>query len=240
MGNEAAAMAQEAEQSKEIIHYLATNTFLGEVNMQTMYMTWIAMAIVFVLFFAASRNPKLVPSGLQNVMEFFVDFLNGLMEDNLGGVKGRKYMAPFIITLFMFILVSNEIGMLPQVGVHWTSPTNDINTCFGLSLLVAFSAYLVVVMQQGIGHFKHFVSPSPAFLPLHLLDAVTKPLTMALRLFGNILAGEILLIVLYQLAPWVVPELWVMFSLFIGFVQAFIFTILALGSYALAFAGHEE
>ena len=236
MGNEAAAMAQEAEQSKEIIHYLATNTFLGEVNMQTLYMTWIAMAIVFVLFFAASRNPKLVPSGLQNVMEFFVDFLNGLMEDNLGGVKGRKYMAPFIITLFMFILVSNEIGMLPQVGVHWTSPTNDINTCFGLSLLVAFSAYLVGVMQQGIGHFKHFVSPSPAFLPLHLLDAVT----MALRLFGNILAGEILLIVLYQLAPWVVPELWVMFSLFIGFVQAFIFTILALGSYALAFAGHEE
>lgn len=101
-------------------------------------------------------------------MEFFVDFLNGLMEDNLGGVKGRKYMAPFIITLFMFILVSNEIGMLPQVGVHWTSPTNDINTCFGLSLLVAFSAYLVGVMQQGIGHFKHFVSPSPAFLPLHL------------------------------------------------------------------------
>lgn len=159
MGNEAAAMAQEAEQSKEIIHYLATNTFLGEVNMQTMYMTWIAMAIVFVLFFAASRNPKLVPSGLQNVMEFFVDFLNGLMEDNLGGVKGRKYMAPFIITLFMFILVSNEIGMLPQVGVHWTSPTNDINTCFGLSLLVAFSAYLVGVMQQGIGHFKHLSAP---------------------------------------------------------------------------------
>ena len=68
---------------------------------------------------------------------------------------------------------------------------------------------------------------------------MTKPLTMALRLFGNILAGEILLIVLYQLAPWVVPELWVMFSLFIGFVQAFIFTILSLGSYALAFASHD-
>lgn len=239
MGNEAVAMAQEAEHSNEIIHYLATNTMIGEVNMQTMYMTWITMAIVFVLFVAASRSPKLVPSGLQNVMEFFVDFLNGLMDNNLG-VRGRKYMAPFIITLFMFILISNEIGMLPQVGVHWTSPTNDINTCFALSLLVAGSAYLVGVCQQGIGHFKHFVTPSPAFLPLHLLDAATKPLTMALRLFGNILAGEILLIVLYQLAPWVVPELWVMFSLFIGFVQAFIFTILALGSYALAFASHGE
>ena len=73
-------------------------------------------------------------------------------------------------------------------------------------MLIAFSAYCVGVAKQGIGHFKHFISPSPAFLPLHLLDAVTKPLTMALRLFGNILAGEILLIVLYQLAPWVVPE----------------------------------
>jgi F-type H+-transporting ATPase subunit a len=236
MGNEAAA-AQ--EQSGEIIHYLAQEVAPGVViNMQTMYMTWITMAVVLVLFVMAARNPKLVPSGLQNVMEFFVDFLNGLMEGVLGA-KGSKFMAPFIITLFMFIFIANEIGMLPQVGVHWTSPTNDINTCFGLSLTVAIGVYLVGIMKHGLGHFKHFVSPSVAFLPLHLLDEITKPLTMALRLFGNILAGEILLIVLYQLAPWVVPELWVMFSLFIGFLQAFIFTMLALTSYALVFAHHE-
>jgi F-type H+-transporting ATPase subunit a len=236
MGNEAAA-AQ--EQSGEIIHYLAQEVAPGVViNMQTMYMTWITMAVVLVLFVMAARNPKLVPSGLQNVMEFFVDFLNGLMEGVLGA-KGSKFMAPFIITLFMFIFIANEIGMLPQVGVHWTSPTNDINTCFGLSLTVAIGVYLVGIMKHGLGHFKHFVSPSVAFLPLHLLDEITKPLTMALRLFGNILAGEILLIVLYQLAPWVVPELWVMFSLFIGFLQAFIFTMLALTSYAIVFAHHE-
>ncbi len=236
MGNEAAA-AQ--EHSGEIIHYLSTEVAPGIViNMQTMYMTWIAMAIVLVLFVLASRSPKLVPSGIQNVMEFFVDFLNGLMEGVLG-VKGTKYMAPFVITLFMFIFISNEIGMLPQVGVHWTSPTNDINTCFGLSLTVAIGVYVVGVIKNGLGHFKHFVSPSVAFLPLHLMDEITKPLTMALRLFGNILAGEILLIVLYQLAPWVVPELWVMFSLFIGFLQAFIFTMLTLTSFAMVFAHHE-
>lgn len=235
MGNEAAAQA--AEHSKELIHYLPTATFLGEVNMQTMYMTWISMAVVFVLFFMASRNPKLVPSGLQNVMEFFIDFLNGLMEGVLGQ-KGRKFMAPFIIALFMFILISNELGMLPQVGVHWTSPTNDINTCFALSLTVAATMYVVGVIQNGFGHFKHYVSPSPAFLPLHLLDDLTKPLTMALRLFGNILAGEILLIVLYQLAPWIVPEFWVMFSLFVGFLQAFIFTMLAMVSFANCFSHH--
>lgn len=233
MGNEA------AEGSKEIIHYLAQEVAPGIViNMQTMYMTWISMAIVFVLFVMAARSPKLVPSGLQNVMEFFVDFLNGMMEGTLG-TKGRKYMAPFIITMFMFIFIGNELGMLPQVGVHWTSPTNDINTCFALSLTVAIGVYFVGVGQKGLSHFKHFVSPSPAFMPLHLLEEITKPLTMALRLFGNILAGEILLIVLYQLAPWVVPELWVMFSLFIGFLQAFIFTMLALTSYAIVFAHHE-
>lgn len=238
MGTEAAAMAKEAENANEIIHYFAQEWAPGVViHMQTMYMTWITMAIVFLLFFIASRNPKLVPSGLQNGMEFFIDFLNGLMEETLG-MKGRKYMAPFMITLFMFIFIGNELGMLPQIGVHWTSPTNDINTVFALSLMVAFGGYAVGVHQQGIGHFKHFISPKPGFLPIHLLDAITKPLTMALRLFGNILAGEILLIILYQLTPWVIPELWVMFSLFIGFLQAFIFTMLALSSFAIAF--HDE
>ena len=234
MGNGAAA----AEHSGEIIHYLPTAIHGFTVNMQTMYMTWIAMAVVFFLFYKAAQNPKLVPEGLQNVMEFFVDFLNGLMEGVLG-IKGSKYMAPMMITLFMFILVANELGMLPQVGVHWTSPTNDINTCFGLSLTVAIGVYVVGIIRNGMGHFKHFVSPSVAFLPLHLLDELTKPLTMALRLFGNILAGEILLIVLYQLTPWIIPEFWVMFSLFVGFLQAFIFTMLALTSYATVFAHHE-
>ncbi|WP_177567382.1 F0F1 ATP synthase subunit A [Phascolarctobacterium sp.] len=238
MVTEAAAMAQESGNANEIIHYFGQEWAPGVfIHMQTMYMTWITMAIVFLLFFVASRNPKLVPSGLQNVMEWFIEFLTGLMEGTLG-MKGSKYMAPFMITLFMFIFVGNEIGMLPQVGVHWTSPTNDINTTFALSLTVALGVYVVGVCQHGMGHFRHFISPSPAFLPLHLLEEITKPLTMALRLFGNILAGEILLIVLYQLSPWIIPEFWVMFSLFIGFLQAFIFTMLALTSYAIVFAHH--
>ena len=112
--------------------------------MQTMYMTWVTMAIVFVLFLLVCKNPKMVPSGLQNAMEIILDFLNGLMEDNLGS-KGRKFMAPFIVTLFMFILVANELGiLLPQIGVHWTSPTNDINTCFALSLLIALARTALV------------------------------------------------------------------------------------------------
>lgn len=238
MGNEVAAAAAEAEHAKEIIHYLAQEVAPGvTIHMQTMYMTWITMVILILLFVFASKNAKLVPSGVQNVMEFFVEFIGGLVTDALGE-KGKKAMFSFFLSLFMFIFISNELGMLPQVGVHWTSPTNDINTCFALSLTVAIGVYVVGVATNGIGHFKHFISPSAAFLPLHLLDEVTKPLTMALRLFGNILAGEILLIVLYQLAPWIVPEFWVMFSLFIGFLQAFIFTMLSLGSFEKIYAHH--
>ena len=241
------------EGSSEIIHYaakqiteifpsLSADIFSGAtIRMQTMYTTWISMAIVFLLFWLAARKCELIPKGIQNVMEFFIDFLNNLMEGQLG-VKGTKFMAPFIITLFMFIFISNELGMLPQLlepaHFEFTSPTNDINTCFALSLTVAIGVYIVGIIHHGMGHFKHFISPSPAFLPLHLLDEVTKPLTMALRLFGNILAGEILLIVLYKLTPWIIPEFWVMFSLFIGFLQAFIFTMLTLTSYATVFAHH--
>jgi F-type H+-transporting ATPase subunit a len=238
MGNEAAAAAAEAEHAKELIHYLAREIAPGiTVHMQTMYMTWIVMIILILLFVFASKNAKLIPSGLQNGMEFFVEFIEGLVKGSLGE-KGWKAIGSFFVSTFMFILISNELGMLPQVGVHWTSPTNDINTCFALSLTVAIGVYFVGVATNGLGFFKHFVSPSPAFLPLHLLDELTKPLTMALRLFGNILAGEILLIILYQLAPWIVPEFWVMFSLFIGFLQAFIFTMLSICSYEKIYAHH--
>ena len=238
MGNEAAAAAAEAEHAKELIHYLAREIAPGiTVHMQTMYMTWIVMIILILLFVFASKNAKLIPSGLQNGMEFFVEFIEGLVKGSLGE-KGWKAIGSFFVSTFMFILISNELGMLPQVGVHWTSPTNDINTCFALSLTVAIGVYFVGVATNGMGFFKHFISPSPAFLPLHLLDELTKPLTMALRLFGNILAGEILLIILYQLAPWIVPEFWVMFSLFIGFLQAFIFTMLSICSYEKIYAHH--
>ena len=240
MGNEAAAAAaaEAAEHSEELIHYLAREVAPGiTIHMQTMYMTWIVMILLILLFVFASKNAKLIPSGLQNVMEFFVEFIEGLVTGSLGA-KGWKAIGSFFVSLFMFILISNELGMLPQVGVHWTSPTNDINTCFALSLTVAIGVYFVGVATNGFGFFKHFVSPSPAFLPLHLLDELTKPLTMALRLFGNILAGEILLIILYKLAPWIVPEFWVMFSLFIGFLQAFIFTMLAICSYEKIYAHH--
>jgi len=220
----------------EIIHYLPQKIdFLGAtINMQTMYMSWLTMIIVILIVAAATSQHKLIPSGVQNVVEIFLEWLGDLMEKNMG-VEGRRLMTPFIITLFLYIFVGNEMGMLPSVGIHFTSPTNDVNVALGLSIPVALLVYIIGVARQGLGYFKHLIKPFPAMLPLNLMEDLARPITMAARLFGNILAGEILLIVLYQLTPWLVPDVWIGFSLIIGFLQAFIFTMLTIVALAPVF-----
>ncbi len=225
--------------SKEIIHYLPT-VFNGHtLNMQTLYMSWLTMIIVIIIIGAATRKRNLVPSGVQNVVEMFMEWLGGLAEDNMG-VEGRRKMVPFLITLFFYIFIGNELGMLPNFGIHFTSPTNDINVAFGLSIPVALLVYVIGVLKQGPGYFKHFVKPFAVFLPLNIIEDIARPITMAARLFGNILAGEILLVILYKLAPWVIPDVWILFSLVIGFLQAFIFTMLTIVALSPVFKALEH
>lgn len=181
--------------------------------------------IVAAIVFAATRRVQEIPYGIQNLVEMIVEWLEKLMDANLG-VEGRRVATPFVLTLFLYIFVGNELGLMPSIGVHLSSPTNDINVALGLSITVAVATYIIGILQQGPSYFKHLVSPFALMLPLNIIEELAKPLTMALRLFGNILAGEILLAVLYMLVPWVVPNLWIGFSLIIGFLQAFIFTML--------------
>ena len=227
--------------SNEIIYYLPEYvSALGmTVHMQTLYMSWLTCIIVILIVTIATSGAKMVPGRLQAFFEMLFDWLGGLMEDNMGK-EGRRVMTPFIITLFLYIFIANEVGLLPQVGghlIHFTSPTNDINVAFGLSLMVTAVTYLVGISRNGFGHFGHFVKPYAAFLPLNIVEEIAKPVTMALRLFGNILAGEILLIVLYMLTPWVIPDVWVLFSLCVGVLQAFIFSMLTIIALAPIFKG---
>ncbi len=228
---------------KSIIDFAPTEIVPGfVVNMQTLYMSWITMAIVAFILIIVMRNPKIVPGKMQMIVESVFDLIGGLTSDNLGD-KGKKMMGPFFLTLFMYLFVGNELGLLPQVFTpfhfHFTSPTNDINTTLGLGLTVIVTIYIVGLARNGLGHLKHFIEPSIFMLPLHLLDEVLRPFTLAFRLFGNIVAGEILLIVLYQLTPWVIPELWVCFSILIGAIQAMIFTALGVSYMRGAFESHH-
>ena len=117
----------------ELVHYGTREMFGMTLNMNTMYVTWLAMAIVFIIVMLATRNLKMIPSGAQNAVEAVIDFLMALLEQNLG--KERRFLAPFVITLFLFLLVCNELGMVPGL----VSPTNDINTTLGLAIMVVMT-----------------------------------------------------------------------------------------------------
>jgi F0F1-type ATP synthase, subunit a len=195
-------------------------------HMDTLYMTWLVMAIVILIAFLATRRLALVPSGWQNVLEMIVTALLDQLEETTGP-KGKRF-APLIITLFLFILVANWLGLVPG----FSSPTNDLNTTLGLSLLVVILVQILGIVNKGPARYiKHFFQPYIPFVIINLIEEMAKPVTLAFRLFGNIIAGEILIIILGILVPLWFPFIniaWLGFSVFVGVVQATVFTMLSM------------
>lgn len=191
-------------------------------NMDTLYMTWLAMAIVILLAVLATRRIGLVPGGWQNILEMVIEWLAEQM-DSAMGPRGRK-LAPLIITLFIFLLISNWLGLIPG----FTSPTSDLNTTLGLAVLMISLVHVLGVKSKGLKYFKHFFEPYIPFVVINIIEELAKPVTLSFRLFGNILAGEVLLIILGLLVPYLVPTAWLAFSVFVGVIQAFIFTMLSM------------
>ena len=205
---------------REVAH-VAGLTF----NVETLYMTWLTMAVILLLAFLATRSLKLVPSGWQNLIEMVITALHEQIDATMGE-RGRM-LAPMMIALFLFLLVANWIGLVPTLS----SPTNDLNTTLGLALLVVVMLHVLGLYFKGMGYIKHFFQPVAPFVIINMFEEVAKPITLAFRLFGNILAGEILIIILLKLMPiWMpVPSvIWLAFSIFVGGVQAFIFTMLSM------------
>ena len=204
----------------------AVQQLLGmQVNMDTIFTTWLTALIVFLVVFAASRGKKLVPTGVQNCVEILVEGLLSEFEKNVG--PKYRQVVPALLTLFLFILTANQLGLLPTE--HLTaSPTSDINTTLGLALAVTLLIHVLFIANQGVGKWiKHFFEPFPVFVFINLVEEISRPVTLAMRLFGNILAGEILLELLYALCPWLIPIIWIAFSVFVGVIQAYIFTTLS-------------
>lgn len=204
--------------------HVVSMLFGMSVNWDTIFTTWLSALIVFLIVFAATRGRAMVPSGAQNVVEMVFEFLFGQFRANVG--KNYRKVSTVLLTLFMLILTANQIGLLPTE--HLTaSPTNDLNTTLGFAIASSLLIHFYYIKNKGFGHWiKHFFQPIAPFVFLNLIEEISKPITLAMRLFGNILAGEILLEVLNNLAPWLVPIVWIAFSLFVGVIQAYIFTTL--------------
>jgi F-type H+-transporting ATPase subunit a len=173
--------------------------------------------------------------------------VNKQVEDNLG--KVHPYVAPLAISLFFFILIANWLELVPsepnhEAGHLLPAPTADTNLTYALAAITIVSVWVYGIRQKGVrGYFKHFLEPFPILLPLNILEELVKPITLALRLFGNIFAGGIML-ALIGLMPlyvlWAPNLLWKAFDMFIGLIQAFIFALLTVLYFAMAGAGHDD
>jgi F-type H+-transporting ATPase subunit a len=200
-------------------------------NWETLEMTWITMAIVLLIAFLATRSLAIVPRGWQMVVEIIVDWLHGQMDAMMG--KSGRFLAPFIVSLFMFLLVGNWLGLVPTMA----SPTNDLNTTLALAVTVIVMVHGIGIYKKGFHYIAHFFQPVFIFVVINIVEEIAKPITLACRLFGNIMAGEILIVVLLMLMPiWMpIPAVcWLAFSIFIGGVQAVIFTMLSMAYLANA------
>lgn len=242
-------VAEHAEHGLGVVpeHYkLALGNFT--VHADTIVATWIAMAVVLVLVVMFASSLKKQPDGKQTVAEALIEFVEGLLKGQMGEHNKEIIIyIPLIGSIFLFVLFCNWIGLLPWRLLHLggvpleiASPTNDLNTTAGLALVSVISYFYYGLKKKGFGYFKHYFTPHPAFFFFNFLEDFTRPLSLAFRLFGNIIGGEILLGILLFLVPWFIPLPIFAFEVFVGFIQAFVFAVLTASYIGAAVAEHHH
>lgn len=216
-----------------------------KIHGQVFLTSWIVIALLVIASIAATRNIQRIPRGMQNFMEYAFEFVRDLAKNQLGEKDYRPWL-PFIGTLFLFIFVSNWSGAL----VPWkliklpegelAAPTNDINTTVALALLTSLAYFYAGFSRRGLGYFKKYIEPTPILLPIAILEDFTKPLSLSFRLFGNILADELVVAVLVLLVPLFVPLPVMLLGLFTSAIQALVFATLAGAYIHEALEGHGD
>ena len=206
------------------------------VHGQVLLSTWIVFSIIFAGVSAAGSTLRISkPGNGQIILESLVSFVRDLAKTQVGEDQFLKWV-PFVGTLFLFIFVSNWSGALLPLKLlilpsgELASPTNDINTTVALALLTSLSYFYAGLSTKGLGYFSRYLQPTPVLLPINILEDFTKPLSLSFRLFGNILADELVVAVLVSLVPLVVPVPMMFLGLFTSGIQALIFATLA-GAY---------
>jgi F-type H+-transporting ATPase subunit a len=191
---------------------------------------FLASLILIAVSLAIRGSLALVPRGTQNAVETVAEAMLKLAEENIGHHWGRPFF-PLIATLFMYILVCNFMGLIPG----FASPTSNLNMTLSMAIPVFLATHFYGIRVHGFGYLKHFVGPmrSLAALPLmvlmffiELIGHMARPVTLSVRLFGNMVAKHIILIVLGILAPAIVPMVILGLGVLVSVVQAFVFTLL--------------
>lgn len=229
--------------SLEVGHHFYWQVGNLKLHGQVFLTSWFVISLLLVASFLATKNIQRIPSGMQNFMEYVLEFIQSLAKNQIGEKEYRPWV-PFVGTLFLFIFVSNWSGaLIPWKLIHLpegelAAPTNDINTTVALALLTSLAYFYAGFSKRGLGYFRKYIEPTPVLLPIAILEDFTKPLSLSFRLFGNILADELVVGVLVLLVPLFVPLPIMALGLFTSAIQALVFATLAAAYIHEAMEGH--
>ncbi|MFH1769259.1 MAG: F0F1 ATP synthase subunit A [Parcubacteria group bacterium] len=232
---------------------------IGSFDVTNSILLAVITLVLFLIFALVYRGKfAMIPRGLQNIMEWFVDLLLGLMESVLGNRKTAEQYLPLIATIFLFVMISNWLGLFPGAGsiglyqVHdghevlvplFRAPAADLNFTIAIAIISVLAAnflgIFVIGFKKYFGKFFTFKKPFPIFTFVGILEFISefvKIISFSFRLFGNIFAGEVLLLIVAFLVPYFVPLPFLFLEIFVGFIQAFIFAMLTLVFVSMATA----
>jgi F-type H+-transporting ATPase subunit a len=226
--------------------HIEWHVFGVTLNGDTITSTLIAGAILIGLgLYVRYKASVGKPSGLQLFFEGVTEEVDARVEESLG-LKTSPFVVPLAMTLFLFILIANWLAIIPT-GHHpeyAPPPASDVNFTYALAVIVIGSMHIIGIRKKGVrGFYGHIFRKPYALVPLNIIEEIMKPVTLALRLFGNIFSG-VIMVSLIALFPayilWAPDIIWKLFDAFIGLIQAFIFallTVLYFGSVAPAEEG---
>lgn len=191
---------------------------------------WFVIGLLALLAFLATRNLRIVPGRVQAAVELVVNaIIDGVVAPSIGGREKAIRYLPFLGTLFLFIITSNYLGLLPGAVLHipgYKPPTSALSVTAALAIMAFVMTHYAGIREKGWHYFGHFFQPMWWLFPFNLIEEILRPISLSLRLFGNIFGGETILWVLLSLVPWFIPVPIMGLEVFFGFLQAFIFTTL--------------
>jgi F-type H+-transporting ATPase subunit a len=239
--------------------------YIGSFMFTNSYLLSLIVVGIFVsLAFLLKNKLSLIPGKLQSIFELITDEILSLMDTVLGSRTLSEKYFPIVATIFLFVLLSNWLGLLPGAGSlgiiheveshgehHSTlipflrAPSADLNFTVALALIatisINFFGFTALGFRKHAGKFFNLKNPIYTFVGLlELISEFVKIISFSFRLFGNVFAGEVLLIIIGFLGPYFLPLPFLFLEVFVGFIQAFIFAMLTLVFIGTAVSHHEE
>ena len=189
--------------------------------------SWLAMAFLILVGYLAGKGVSIIPGKMQNVLEVVVDGIENFQVDMMGE-EGRRFF-PLFATIFLYVFTCNLMGLVPGLF----SSTANINTTLSIALVTFFATHYIGIKYHGIKYIKHFMGPvlplAPLMIPIEIISHLSRVLSLTLRLFGNIMGEDLVVAILMVLAGKFLAPLPMMgLAIFTSFVQAFIFSLLAM------------